>query len=97
MMILMSSPSKRAFLARITFINCNQFFLFLFLCALMKHVALIIRGPKSRPSASMLHASRPEATSLDYIVRPQSKIDPDEIRARAYQVELLYGFVCTVV
>jgi transcription factor SPN1 len=33
-----------------------------------------------------LHATRPEATPLDFLVRPQSKIDPDEIRARAKQV-----------
>lgn len=28
---------------------------------------------------------RPEATPLDFLIRPQSKIDPDEIRARAKQ------------
>ncbi|XWS49501.1 hypothetical protein CRYUN_Cryun12cG0008500 [Craigia yunnanensis] len=37
-------------------------------------------------SSSRLHASRPEATPMDFVVRPQSKIDPDEIRARAKQV-----------
>ncbi|XP_039069240.1 protein IWS1 homolog 1-like [Hibiscus syriacus] len=37
-------------------------------------------------SSSRLHASRPDATPLDFVVRPQSKIDPDEIRARAKQV-----------
>ncbi|CBI32360.3 hypothetical protein VitviT2T_009337 [Vitis vinifera] len=41
---------------------------------------------KSGQSSSRLHASRPEAMPLDFIVRPQSKIDPDEIRARAKQV-----------
>ncbi|KAK2631703.1 hypothetical protein EUGRSUZ_L02550 [Eucalyptus grandis] len=40
---------------------------------------------KSGQSSSRLHASRPEATPLDFVVRPQSKIDPDEIRARAKQ------------
>ena len=43
------------------------------------------RGRKSSQSSSRQHASRPEATPLDFIVRPQSKIDPDEIRARAKQ------------
>ncbi|XP_021724660.1 protein IWS1 homolog 1-like [Chenopodium quinoa] len=42
-------------------------------------------GRKAGPSASMLHASRPEATPMDFVIRPQSKIDPDEIRARAKQ------------
>ncbi|KAJ0051784.1 hypothetical protein Pint_03525 [Pistacia integerrima] len=37
-------------------------------------------------SAMRQHASRPEATPLDFLVRPQSKIDPEEIRARAKQV-----------
>ena len=37
-------------------------------------------------SAMRQHASRPEATPLDFVVRPQSKIDPEEIRARAKQV-----------
>ncbi|XP_057466818.1 protein IWS1 homolog 1-like [Actinidia eriantha] len=41
---------------------------------------------KSGQSSSMQHASRPEATPLDFLVRPQSKIDPDEVRARAKQV-----------
>ncbi|KAF8396792.1 hypothetical protein HHK36_018425 [Tetracentron sinense] len=44
------------------------------------------QGPKSGQSSSRLHASRPEALPLDFVVRPQSKIDPDEIRARAKQV-----------
>ncbi|KAK3017667.1 hypothetical protein RJ639_003984 [Escallonia herrerae] len=42
--------------------------------------------PKSSQSSSRQHASRPEAMPLDFRVRPQSKIDPDEIRARAKQV-----------
>ncbi|GLU10644.1 hypothetical protein SLE2022_274300 [Rubroshorea leprosula] len=37
-------------------------------------------------SSSRLHASRPEATPMDFVVRPQSKIDPEEVRARARQV-----------
>ncbi|KAI3706918.1 hypothetical protein L6452_25002 [Arctium lappa] len=40
---------------------------------------------KSGNSSSRL-TSRPEAMPLDFVVRPQSKIDPDEIRARAKQV-----------
>lgn len=44
------------------------------------------RGSKSGQSSSRQHASRPEAMPLDFVVRPQSKIDPDEIRARAKQV-----------
>lgn len=40
---------------------------------------------KSSQSSSRQHASRPEAMPLDFMVRPQSKIDPDEIRARAKQ------------
>ncbi|XVE57369.1 hypothetical protein DITRI_Ditri04bG0086000 [Diplodiscus trichospermus] len=35
---------------------------------------------------SNIAASRPEATPMDFAVRPQSKIDPDEIRGRAKQV-----------
>ncbi|CAK9173460.1 unnamed protein product [Ilex paraguariensis] len=41
---------------------------------------------KSGQSSSRQHASRPEAMTMDFLVRPQSKIDPDEIRARAKQV-----------
>lgn len=33
-----------------------------------------------------MHASRPEALPLDFLVRPQSKVDPDEVRARAKSV-----------
>jgi hypothetical protein len=29
--------------------------------------------------------SRPEASPLDFVIRPQSKIDPEQIRARAKQ------------
>ncbi|KAL7166764.1 hypothetical protein ACSBR2_037442 [Camellia fascicularis] len=42
--------------------------------------------PKSGQSSSRTHASRPEAMPLDFLVRPQSKIDPDEIRARAKHI-----------
>jgi transcription factor SPN1 len=41
---------------------------------------------KSGQSGSRQHASRPEASPLDYSIRPQSKIDPEQIRARAKQV-----------
>ncbi|XP_010538391.1 PREDICTED: protein IWS1 homolog 2-like [Tarenaya hassleriana] len=37
-------------------------------------------------SSSRQVTVRPEATPLDFVIRPQSKIDPDEIRARAKQV-----------
>ncbi|RXH70935.1 hypothetical protein DVH24_015557 [Malus domestica] len=43
------------------------------------------RERKSGQSSSRQHASRPEATPMDFLVRPQSRIDPDEIRARAKQ------------
>ncbi|XP_020959228.1 protein IWS1 homolog 1 [Arachis ipaensis] len=39
--------------------------------------------PRSGQSSSRQHASRPEATPLDFVIRPQSKIDPEEVRARA--------------
>eukprot|EP00268_Persea_americana_P039406 TRINITY_DN389_c0_g1_i2.p1 TRINITY_DN389_c0_g1~~TRINITY_DN389_c0_g1_i2.p1 ORF type:complete len:486 (+),score=107.18 TRINITY_DN389_c0_g1_i2:431-1888(+) len=42
--------------------------------------------PKSAQEVARQHASRPEALPLDFVVRPQSKIDPDEVRARAKQV-----------
>lgn len=42
---------------------------------------------KSNQSSDRQHASRPEATPMDFVVRPQSKIDPDEIRARAKQMQ----------
>lgn len=44
------------------------------------------QGKKSRQAASRQHAFRPEALPLDFLVRPQSKVDPEEIRARAKQV-----------
>jgi hypothetical protein len=40
---------------------------------------------KSGQSSSRQHASRPEASPLDFVIRPQSKIDPEQIRARAKQ------------
>ncbi|PIA60351.1 hypothetical protein AQUCO_00300093v1 [Aquilegia coerulea] len=44
------------------------------------------QGPKSVQPSARQHASRPEALPMDFVVRPQSKIDPDEVRARARQV-----------
>ncbi|PKA51961.1 hypothetical protein AXF42_Ash008190 [Apostasia shenzhenica] len=44
------------------------------------------QGQKSRQAVSRQHAYRPEALPLDFVVRPQSKVDPEEIRARAKQV-----------
>ncbi|KAL0324170.1 UNVERIFIED_CONTAM: protein IWS11 [Sesamum calycinum] len=44
------------------------------------------KGSKSGQSSSRQHASRPEAMSMDFVVRPQSKVDPDEVRARAKQM-----------
>ncbi|XP_052209479.1 protein IWS1 homolog 1-like [Diospyros lotus] len=41
---------------------------------------------KSGLSSSRQQTSRPEAMPLDFVVRPQSKIDPDEVRARAKQI-----------
>ncbi|CAK7356053.1 unnamed protein product [Dovyalis caffra] len=41
---------------------------------------------RSSQSSDRQHASRPEATPLDFVVRPQSKVDPEEVRARAKQV-----------
>ncbi|KAM5573578.1 protein IWS1 [Rosa sericea] len=43
------------------------------------------RERKSGQSSSRQLTSRPEATQMDFVVRPQSKIDPDEIRARGKQ------------
>ncbi|KAK4422490.1 protein IWS11 [Sesamum alatum] len=43
------------------------------------------KGSKSGQSSSGQHASRPEAMSMNFVVRPQSKVDPDEVRARAKQ------------
>ncbi|KAK9676482.1 hypothetical protein RND81_11G079800 [Saponaria officinalis] len=42
-------------------------------------------GRKAGPSGAKQHASRPEATPMDFLIRPQSKVDPDEIRARSKQ------------
>ncbi|MFS8030366.1 putative transcription regulator IWS1 family [Helianthus anomalus] len=42
--------------------------------------------PKSVNSTSTLRASRLGTTPLHFMVRPQSKIDPDEVKARAKQV-----------
>lgn len=42
-------------------------------------------GQKSRQAVSRQHAYRPEALALDFVIRPQSKVDPEEIRARAKQ------------
>ncbi|CAL9059775.1 protein IWS1 homolog 1-like [Musa acuminata AAA Group] len=44
------------------------------------------QGRKSGNAAARQHASRPEALPLDFVVRPQSKVDPEEVRARAKQV-----------
>ncbi|KDP26257.1 hypothetical protein JCGZ_22441 [Jatropha curcas] len=46
----------------------------------------ISRKRRSGQSSLRQRASRPQATPLDFVVRPQSKIDPEEIRARAKQV-----------
>ncbi|KAG9454673.1 hypothetical protein H6P81_007577 [Aristolochia fimbriata] len=40
----------------------------------------------SSSSAQRIHASRPEASPLDFVIRPQSKVDPNEVRARAKNV-----------
>ncbi|XP_031486034.1 protein IWS1 homolog 1 [Nymphaea colorata] len=50
-------------------------------------IADFSQEPKSSQSAPRLHASRPEALPLDFVVRPQSKIDPEEVRARARQLK----------
>ncbi|WOL09278.1 hypothetical protein Cni_G18031 [Canna indica] len=44
------------------------------------------QGRRSGLPAARQHASRPEALALDFVVRPQSKIDPEEVRARAKHV-----------
>ncbi|CAN1256545.1 Protein IWS1 homolog 1 [Linum perenne] len=43
------------------------------------------RSGQSSSSKQPQLTTRPEATPLDFVIRPQSKIDPDEIRARAKQ------------
>ncbi|XP_054810503.1 protein IWS1 homolog 1 [Prosopis cineraria] len=40
---------------------------------------------KSGQSSTRQLTTRPEATPLDFVVRPPSKVDPEEIRARAKQ------------
>lgn len=40
------------------------------------------QGRKSGPSTSRQHASRPEAVSMDFMVRPQSNVDPEAVQAR---------------
>ncbi|KAJ4830482.1 hypothetical protein Tsubulata_012802, partial [Turnera subulata] len=40
------------------------------------------KSGQSSSSSSRQHASRPEATPLDFMVRPQSKIDPQEARPK---------------
>lgn len=52
----------------------------------LKHCRSIFRGSKSGQSFSRQQTTRPEAVSMDYVVRPQSKVDPEEIRARAKQL-----------
>nr|GMD78067.1 protein IWS1 homolog 1 [Ipomoea batatas] len=44
------------------------------------------QGQKSGQSSTRQLTSRPEAMSMDFVVRPQSKVDPDEVRARAKQI-----------
>ncbi|KAH0854482.1 hypothetical protein HID58_069204, partial [Brassica napus] len=41
---------------------------------------------EGRGDSSRNMTMRPEATPMDFLIRPQSKIDPDEVRARAKQV-----------
>jgi len=52
---------------------------------LRKTLWVCLTWDRSGESSSGQHASRPEATPLDFVIRPQSKIDPDEIRAPAKQ------------
>ncbi|KAH7298173.1 hypothetical protein KP509_25G030500 [Ceratopteris richardii] len=44
--------------------------------------------PKPGEPGYRLHASRPEALPLDFVIRPLSKVDPDEVRHRAKQQRL---------
>ncbi|KAI7995010.1 hypothetical protein LOK49_LG11G02037 [Camellia lanceoleosa] len=47
----------------------------------------VVLGREShRRSSSMCLTLRPEAMPMDFLVRPQSKIDPDEVRPSAKQV-----------
>ncbi|KAL7150499.1 hypothetical protein ABFS83_05G116500 [Erythranthe nasuta] len=41
------------------------------------------QSSKAGQSSSGQHASRPEAMSMDFIVRPKSKVDPEQVRAHA--------------
>eukprot|EP00249_Psilotum_nudum_P012323 c23720_g1_i1 orf=112-1608(+) len=45
----------------------------------------LAQEPKPGQPGYRLHASRPEAIPLDFVVRPASRIDAEEIRARAKQ------------
>lgn len=56
--------------------SCRKIFVFFFIC----------RRVKFGESSSSQHASRPEAISMDFVVRPQSKVDPEGVRARAKQM-----------
>lgn len=38
--------------------------------------------PGRSSAATQLHVSRPEAASFNFVVRPQSKINPEEVRAQ---------------
>ncbi|CAL0311787.1 unnamed protein product [Lupinus luteus] len=42
-----------------------------------------VKKPRPGQSSSRQLTSRPEATPLDFVIRPQSKIDSEEIRAQA--------------
>uniref|UniRef100_A0A7N0TAW0 TFIIS N-terminal domain-containing protein n=2 Tax=Kalanchoe fedtschenkoi TaxID=63787 RepID=A0A7N0TAW0_KALFE len=46
------------------------------------------QGSKPGESSSRSLTTRPEAMSLDFTIRPQSKIDPEAVRARAKQNQL---------
>lgn len=58
----------------------------LFLASLFMFFLCICRGSKSGQSSSRQLTTRPEAMSMDFLVRPQSKVDPDEVRARSKQM-----------
>ncbi|KAK4490822.1 hypothetical protein RD792_001537 [Penstemon davidsonii] len=75
-------------------------------------LAAFSQGARSgQSSSSRQHASRPEAMSMDFVVRPQSKVEPDEVRARAkrvvqdqrhakvgkkFQIKLILHKICSV-
>lgn len=48
-------------------------------------VKICLYRRKSGQSSSRQLTTRPEATPLDFVVRPPSKVDPEEVRARAKQ------------